>query len=86
MGLEPHTANNTAISVVIRKREASLRHLRGHLKSGVFVAEWFWVASGKVDFTPMDKALLQLTASGIDFVGKALLSKKLPEGAKKKRK
>lgn len=86
VGLEPHTANNSEISVVINKRAASLQHLRGHLKPGVFVSEWFWVASGKVDFTAMDKALLRLTASGIDFVGKALLAKKLPGASPKKRK
>ncbi len=85
VGLEPHTANNSAVSVVIKKRAASLQHLRGHLNAGVFVTQWFWVASGKVDFTPMDKALLRLTASGIDFVGKALLAKKLPGRTAKKR-
>lgn len=81
VGLEPHTANNKEVSTVIRKREASLRHLRDHLRPGVFVAEWFWVASGKVDFTPMDKAINRLNENGISFVGKTFLRKWLPQGA-----
>lgn len=78
VALEPHSAHNKEISTVIKKREASLRHLRDHLKPGMFVAEWFWVASGKVDFMPMDKAMIRLTENGIKFVGKALLAKALP--------
>jgi len=47
------------------------------LKVGATVAEWFWVASGTVDFTPIDKAYLRLSQEGITFVGKALLTKHL---------
>jgi hypothetical protein len=79
VALEPHTANNKAVSVVIKKREASLRQLRDDLKPGVFVAEWFWVASGKVDFTPLDKQITRLNENGIRFVGKAFLRKWLPK-------
>ena len=78
VALEPHSAHNKEISTVIKKREASLRHLRDHLKPGRFVAEWFWVASGRVDFMPMDKAVIRLQENGIKFVGKALLAKELP--------
>jgi hypothetical protein len=80
IGLEPHTANNKEISTVIKKRQASLRHVRDHLKAGIFVAEWFWVASGKVDFTPLDKAITRLNENGIRFVGKHFLRKWLPSG------
>jgi len=80
VGLEPHTASNKHLATVIKKRAASLRHLREHLKSGVFVAEWFWVASGKVDFTPMEKAVTRLNENGIRFVGKTFLRKWLPAG------
>lgn len=83
VGLEPHTANNSALSTVIKKREASRQHLRKHLKAGVFVAEWFWVASGKVDFVPLEKAITRLNANGIRFVGKAFLRKWLPEGTRR---
>lgn len=78
IALEPHSAANKTISTVIRKRESALLRLRDHLRSGVFVREWFWVASGKVDFTPMDKAVARLADNGIRFVGKRLLRKMLP--------
>ena len=78
IGLEPHTANNSQVSGVIKKREASLRHLREHLKPGTFVAEWFWVASGRVDFNPMEKAINRLNDNGIRFVGTKFLRKWLP--------
>jgi len=77
VGLEPHSASNGEISRVIKKRRAALDQLRTELKTGAAVAEWFWVASGTVDFTPIDKAHLRLSENGITFVGKALLKKHL---------
>jgi hypothetical protein len=76
-GFEPHTARNDQTSRVIRKRQEAMVQLRGHLRDGVRVADWFWVASGKVDFLPMEKAVLQLDQNGITFVGKGLLQKHL---------
>lgn len=78
LGLEPHSAKNDQISTVIKKREMALSQLRGHLKPGKHVAGWFWVASGKVDFLPMEKATARLAANGIKFVGKVLLERDLP--------
>jgi len=78
VALEPHSAHNKEITTVIKKREASIRHLRDHLKPGAHIAEWFWVASGKVDFLPMEKARIRLDNNGIRFVGTALLAKALP--------
>ncbi len=77
IGLEPHTASNHEISTVIKKRRAAIEQLRGHLKPGSSVAQWFWVASGKVDFVPIEKATLHLAQNGITFVGKALHEKHL---------
>jgi hypothetical protein len=78
VALEPHSAGNKEISVVIEKREAARRHLRDHLRPGVIVSEWFWVASGNVDFRPLDKAITRLNQHGIRFVGKKFLRKWLP--------
>lgn len=78
LGLEPHTANNHEIAVVIKKRKAAIDQLRDHLKPGTHVARWFWVASGKTDFLPFEKASLRLADNGIAFVGKTLLDKHLP--------
>jgi hypothetical protein len=77
VALEPHTASTHEISTLISKRSAALVQLRGHLRDGVVISKWFWVASGRVDFTSIDKADLQLTQSGITFVGKRLLKKHL---------
>lgn len=75
VGLEPHSAHSDQVSTVIQKRKAALSQLRSHLKNGQRVAAWFWVASGKVDFQPFDKAKLRLDQEGITFVGKVLLPK-----------
>lgn len=81
LGLEPHTANNHEISTVIKKRTMALEQLRGHLKPGARVADWLWVASGKVDFLPIEKAHMRLSSSGIRFIGGRLLAKHLPEAS-----
>ena len=90
VALEPHTANNHEISTVIKKRAKSIEHLRDHWNPGVYVSEWFWVASGKVDFTSLDKAVARLSQNGIGFVGKKFLRKWLqppstPAPAKKRK-
>lgn len=77
VGLEPHSAANKEISVVIDKRKNSIHVLMGHLKEGARIADWFWVASGEVDFVPHEKAVLRLAQNGITFVGKRLLKKHL---------
>ncbi len=65
-GLEPHSAQNHEVSTVIKKRSMALDQLRGHLKPGARVTDWFWVASGKVDFLPIENA--RLASKGIRFV------------------
>jgi hypothetical protein len=75
IGLEPHTANNHEVSTVIAKRRAALDQLREHFQPHSRVVEWFWVASGNVDFTPLDKAHARLNQNGIRFIGKQLVQK-----------
>lgn len=77
VGLEPHSATDGEISVVINKRKSCRAQLGPHLKQGSNVSAWFWVASGKIDFTIMDKARLNLDNNGITFVDKQLLPKHL---------
>jgi hypothetical protein len=77
VGLEPHTAGDGEVSTVIKKRKRSLEHLRAHMRDGVRVVDWYWVASGKVDFTAHDKTQRQLDNAGVTFVGKQLLPKHL---------
>jgi hypothetical protein len=85
VGLEPHSAYTGEVSVVIAKKNAARAQLRDHLRSGVNVAAWFWVASGRVDFAPHDKVILRLEQEGISFVGGMLRSKDMPKLAPAKR-
>jgi hypothetical protein len=78
IGIEPHSAKNDQISTVIAKRKYALLQLRDHLKPGAHVVEWYWVASGRVDFAPFERASLRLQQEGITFIGKALLKRHLP--------
>jgi|GEM_PF-1071535 len=77
VGFEPHSAHDKEIKVVIKKRARAIEQLGDHLRDRVSVADWFWVASGKVDFTAMDKTVNQLANNGIAFIGKQLLAKQL---------
>lgn len=78
VAIEPHSAKNDQISTVIAKRRRALDQLRDHLRPGVAVLRWYWVASGRVDFSPLDKATFRLANNGITFIGRALRRKDLP--------
>lgn len=80
IGLEPHSAKEDEVSTVIAKRRAALDQLRGHLRPGIQVASWLWVASGKVHFADTEKARRRLDQHGIQFVGGRVQSKHLPRG------
>jgi hypothetical protein len=77
VALEPHSAHEDQISVIIEKKKAAQEQLRGHLKKNAVVAEWFWVASGKVQFAKTEKAIRRLDEHGILFVSRNLLAKHL---------
>jgi hypothetical protein len=77
IGLEPHSAHTSEVSVVINKRKAARDQLRSHLRDGRGVAAWFWVASGKVALVPYEKQFNRLAQEGIQFVGGQLAAKHL---------
>jgi hypothetical protein len=77
VALETHSAETSQVSKVIQKRTASLRHLQDQLAPGHQVAEWYWVASGRVDFVPHEKTMLRLSENGIRFVGGRLEARHL---------
>jgi hypothetical protein len=77
VGVEPHSAENSEIATVINKLEAARSQLQEHLRNGAFVSKWLWVASGRVQFAPMEKATLRLAQNGIEFVGRKITSKHL---------
>jgi len=78
VGFEPHSAHTKEASVVIAKKQSARQLLKAHLNSSVSIKAWFWVASGKVDFVPHEKVILQLQQAGISFVGGMLRAKHIP--------
>jgi hypothetical protein len=78
IAVEPHSATDGEIATVIRKREAARGQLRDHLAKGKHVSRWLWVASGKVHFSPIEKARRRLDQNGIEFVGKCITARHLP--------
>jgi hypothetical protein len=74
LALEPHSANDSEISVVIAKKRHAVTQLRTHLKPGHRVSEWLWVSHGRTSFSAMDRASKRLAQAGIRYVGKSLSS------------
>lgn len=85
VGLEPHSAKQDEVSTVIRKRTAALEQLVGHLRDGKKVAEWYWVASGKIQFADIEKTAVRLAENGIKWVGPRLLERHLPSAPKERK-
>ncbi len=74
VGLEPHTAKDSEINVVIAKKQNAQAYLRGHLHAKHRVAKWIWVTHGTVGFSKMERARRLLDQSGIAFEGRLLRS------------
>ena len=81
IAVEPHSAKQDEITTLIRKRQAALEQLAGHLRDGARISKWLWVASGKVHFAETEKAKLRLVQNGIEFVGTRVMAKHLPVAA-----
>lgn len=77
IAVEPHSAKQEEITTVIKKRVAAREQIKEHLRDGVQIAKWLWVASGNVHFANTEKVKLRLDQSGIEFVGKKVTSKHL---------
>jgi hypothetical protein len=72
IGIEPHTARDSEISVVIAKKKHARQYLRSHFQDGYHVRKWLWVSHGTVGFSRMDRARRLLDQNGIEFVGRHL--------------
>jgi hypothetical protein len=79
VAVEPHSAEEGEIPVLIKKLEAAKDQLRPHLKTTARIQAWLWVASGKVHFVDTEKVRRQLDQKGIRFVGTKVLPKHLPK-------
>lgn len=74
VAVEPHTATDREVRVLISKKAQAIAFLRDHLRPGRSVARWIWIAHGRVGFTRMDRAIRQLDQNGIQFQGRILKS------------
>jgi hypothetical protein len=72
VGIEPHSAMDSEISVVVAKKKHAIEYLRNHLQDGYRVTKWFWVSHGSVGFSRMDRARRRLDQNGIKFEGRVL--------------
>jgi hypothetical protein len=72
IGVEPHSAKDSEIRVVIAKKSAAVVYLRDHLVSPHRIAAWYWVCQGAVGFSRMERARRILDQAGIEFAGRAL--------------
>jgi hypothetical protein len=71
-GIEPHSAKDSEISVVVLKKKHATEYLRSHLQDGYRITRWFWVSHGTVSFSKMDRARRRLDQNGIAFEGRML--------------
>lgn len=72
VGLEPHSAGDSEVQVVIQKCKNARAALQQELKPGLRISRWYWVTRGRVSFSRMDRATRQLSQNGIEFVGRRL--------------
>lgn len=74
VGVEPHSAGDGEVKVLIKKKANAIDVLRSHLTPGRSVAAWYWVTHGRVAFSQMDKIVRVLNQNGIAFRGRGLKS------------
>ena len=74
VGLEPHSAKDSEIRVVIAKKQHAVEYLRDHFPPKHRVAKWVWVSQGSVGFSRMERARRLLDQHGIAFEGRVLKS------------
>jgi hypothetical protein len=72
IALEPHTAKDSEISVLIAKKKHATAQLRRHLLPQYRVAEWLWVSHGRMSFSRMEQATRRLAQAGIKYLGRSV--------------
>lgn len=71
VGIEPHTASDKEIRVMVQKKNNAVALLRQELRPGLGVVSWHWVTD-KVRFSRMEPAMRALSQSGIKFHGRLI--------------
>jgi hypothetical protein len=72
IALEPHSARDSQVSVLIAKKRHAATQLRQHLRPEYRVSEWLWVSHGRTSFTHMERAARRLAQEGIRYLGTAV--------------
>lgn len=72
IALEPHTAKDSEISVLIAKKRHATEQLRQHLRPQYGVSEWLWVSHGRTSFSRMERATRLLAQAGIKYLGRSV--------------
>ena len=72
VALEPHSAKDSEISVLIAKKKHAAAELRKHLHPKYRVAEWLWVSHGRTSFSRREQATRRLAQEGITYLGKSV--------------
>ena len=70
VGLEPHRARDSEVSVVIAKKRHAAEQMRTHLQERHRVSEWLWVSHGRTSFSRMERASKSLAQAGIRYIGR----------------
>lgn len=85
----PAAAASSRANACASVAKSRLNHCKPRLKTALapslvrtgsistIVSKWLWVASGRVQFAPMEKATLRLAENGIEFVGRKITDKHL---------
>jgi hypothetical protein len=74
IALEPHTAKDSEIGVLIDKKRHAAAQLRLHLQPQHGISEWWWVSHGKTAFSRTEQARRRLAQEGIKYLGRSVLS------------
>jgi hypothetical protein len=72
MALEPHTAKDSEISVLIAKKRHAATQLRTHLQPKYAISDWLWVSHGRTSFSRMEQATRRLAQAGIKYLGRSV--------------
>lgn len=72
IALEPHTAKDSEISVLIAKKKHAAAQLRRHLQPKYGVSAWFWVSHRRTSFSRMEQATRRLAQEGIAYLGRSV--------------
>jgi hypothetical protein len=72
LALEPHSAGDSDISVVIAKKRHAAEQLRAHMQPRFRISEWLWVSHGRTSFSKMERATKRMAQEGIRYVGRHL--------------